>query len=98
MQCTQTTMYSAWLHFQRKILGIKNTQVLDVTMSGDGGEEGIGRIGDLEKTMTLEECCVYVKHRLKLGSLKVFGDMDKKVSRLAISPGSGENSCCSCYC
>ena len=32
-----------------KILGIKNTQVLDVTMSGDGGEEGIGRIGDLEK-------------------------------------------------
>ena len=43
-----------------KILGIKNTQVLDVTMSGDGGEEGIGRIGDLEKTMTLEECCVYV--------------------------------------
>lgn len=75
-----------------KILGIKNTQVLDVTMSGDGGEEGIGRIGDLEKTMTLEECCVYVKHRLKLGSLKVFGDMDKKVSRLAISPGSGKTA------
>lgn len=75
-----------------KILGIKNTQVLDVTMSGDGGEEGIGRIGELEKTMTLEECCVYVKHRLKLGSLKVFGDMDKKVSRLAISPGSGKTA------
>ena len=75
-----------------KILGIKNTQVLDVTMSGDGGEEGIGRIGDLEKTMTLEECCVYVKHRLNLGSLKVFGDMDKKVSRLAISPGSGKTA------
>ena len=75
-----------------KILGIKNTQVLDVTMSEDGREEGIGRIGDLEKTMTLEECCVYVKHRLKLGSLKVFGDMDKKVSRLAISPGSGKSA------
>ena len=75
-----------------KILGIKNTQVLDVTMSGNGGEERIGRIGDLEKTMTLEECCVYVKHRLKLGSLKVFGDMDKKVSRLAISPGSGKTA------
>lgn len=75
-----------------KILGIRNTQVLDVTMSEDGREEGIGRIGDLEKTMTLEECCVYVKHRLKLGSLKVFGDMDKKVSRLAISPGSGKSA------
>ena len=65
-----------------KILGIKNTQVLDVTMSEDGREEGIGRIGELEKPMTLEECCVYVKHRLKLGSLKVFGDMDQKVSGL----------------
>ena len=42
--------------------------------------------------MTLEECCVYVKHRLELGSLKVFGDMQKKVHRLAISPGSGKSS------
>ena len=42
--------------------------------------------------MTLEECCVYVKHRLDLGSLKVFGDMQKKVHRLAISPGSGKSS------
>lgn len=75
-----------------KILGIKNTQVLDVTISEDGREEGIGRIGELEKTMTLEECCVYVKHRLKLGSLKVFGDMEQKVSRLAISPGSGKTA------
>ena len=54
--------------------------------------EVIGRIGNLEKDMTLEECCVYVKHRLELGSLKVFGDMQKKVHRLAISPGSGKSS------
>lgn len=74
-----------------KILGIRNTRVLDVTMSGNGVEEGIGRVGDLEKTMTLEECSVYVKHRLKLGGLRVFGDMDRKVSRLAISPGSGKS-------
>ncbi len=75
-----------------KILEIKNAQVLDVTMSADGHEEGIGRVGDLEKSMTLEECCIYVKHRLKLGSLKVFGDMDRKVSRLAVSPGSGKSA------
>ena len=67
-----------------KILGIKNSQVLDVTMCEDGNEEGIGRVGDLEKPMTLEECCVYVKHKLKLGSLKVFGDMNGIVSRLAV--------------
>lgn len=75
-----------------KILGIRNTEVLDITMEKDGRAEGIGRIGELEKPMTLEECCVYVKHRLNLGSLKVFGDMQAEVSRLAISPGSGKTA------
>lgn len=75
-----------------KILGIRNTEVLDITMEKDGRAEGIGRVGELEKPMTLEECCVYVKHRLNLGSLKVFGDMQAEVSRLAISPGSGKTA------
>ena len=75
-----------------KILGIRNTEVLDITMEKDGKQEGIGRIGELEKPMTLEECCVYVKHKLNLGSLKVFGDMQAEVSRLAISPGSGKTA------
>ena len=75
-----------------KILGIRDTEVLDITMEKDGRAEGIGRVGTLEKPVTLEECCVYVKHRLNLGSLKVFGDMQAEVSRLAISPGSGKTA------
>ena len=75
-----------------KLLDIRNTEVLDITMEKDGKTEGIGRIGELERPMTLEECCVYVKHRLNLGSLKVFGDMQAEVSRLAISPGSGKTA------
>ena len=76
-----------------KIMDLQNGEVLDVTYTDEEGNlEGIGRIGNLEKDMTLEECCVYVKHRLELGSLKVFGDMQKKVHRLAISPGSGKSS------
>ena len=75
-----------------KILGIRDSEVLDITMEKDGKPEGIGRIGELEKPMTLEECCVYVKHKLNLGSLKVFGDMQAEVSRLAISPGSGKTA------
>ena len=59
-----------------KIMDLQNGEVLDVTYTDEeGNPEGIGRIGNLEKDMTLEECCVYVKHRLELGSLKVFGDM-----------------------
>ena len=75
-----------------KILGIRDSEVLDITMEKDGKPEGIGRIGELEKPMTLEKCCVYVKHKLNLGSLKVFGDMQAEVSRLAISPGSGKTA------
>lgn len=75
-----------------KILGIRDTEVLDITMEKDGKPEGIGRVGKLEKPMTLEECCLYVKHKLNLGSLKVFGDMQTEVSRLAISPGSGKTA------
>lgn len=75
-----------------RILELENSKVLDVTMEKDGEEEGIGRVGGLKKEMSLEECCVYVKHKLNLGSLKVFGDMDRKVSRLAVSPGSGKSA------
>ena len=75
-----------------RILELKDADVLDVTMETDGAAEGIGRVGNLGKEMTLEECCVYVKHKLNLGTLKVFGDMDRKVSRLAVSPGSGKSA------
>lgn len=75
-----------------ELLGIRGAAVLDVTMEKDGKEEGIGRIGDLIKPMTLEECCVYVKHRLNLGSVRVFGDMDREVRKLAVSPGSGKSA------
>ena len=75
-----------------KVLDIAHTDVLDVTQTDEVGEEkGIGRIGELPETMTLEECCVYVKHKLELGSLKVFGDMNRPVRRLAILPGSGKS-------
>ena len=75
-----------------KILNIRDAQVLDVTSSEPGEEEGIGRIGKLQGEMTLEECSVYVKHKLGLGSIRVFGDMNKKVHVLAVSPGSGKSA------
>lgn len=75
-----------------KILGLTDTEVLIVTMSTETKEEGIGRVGLLPEEMTLEECCVYVKHKLKLGSVKVFGDMKQPVKKLAVSPGSGKSA------
>ena len=50
-----------------KIMDLQNGEVLDVTYTDEeGNPEGIGRIGNLEKDMTLEECCVYVNTDLNL--------------------------------
>lgn len=74
-----------------RYLELVQPRVLEVT-SGEGKDEaGIGRIGSLPKAMTLEECTVFVKHKLKLGSVKVFGDMKKHVERMAVLPGSGKS-------
>ena len=75
------------------VLGLLDTRALDVTMSGEGGvEEGIGRVGTLPKEMTLRECCGYVKHKLKLETVNVYGNLDLRVGRLAISPGSAKSA------
>lgn len=76
----------------KRVLGLKEDEVLDITTAPGERPEGIGRVGILENPMTLEECCVYVKNKLKLGSVKVFGEMEKQVQRIAISPGSGKSA------
>lgn len=75
-----------------RILGLGDARVLDVTGEIDGREEGIGRIGMLEESMTLKECCRYVKKCLALDTVKVFGDLDREVQCLAVSPGSGKSA------
>lgn len=75
-----------------RILELEEAEVLDVTLEEDGVCQGIGRAGTLNADMTLEECCVYVKNKLKLDSVKVFGSRDKRVRRLAVSPGSGKSA------
>ena len=41
--------------------------------------------------MTLRECCELVKERFGLDTVKVFGNLQKDVRRIAISPGSGKS-------
>lgn len=74
------------------ILGLRDTDVLDPTGEFDGKEEGIGRIGKVPETMTVRECCEYIKEKLKLETVKVFGSMEKEVRMLAVSPGSGKSA------
>lgn len=50
---------------------------------------GIGRIGSLEKPMGLYEFAIFVKKRMDLKSLKIAGNKDLFVNRVAVCCGSG---------
>lgn len=53
--------------------------------------EGIGRIGYLPKEMTVSQCADFVKQQFNLSSVAVYGDLERKVKKVAVSPGSGRH-------
>ena len=71
------------------ILGLNDRKVLEVT--DDETQEGIGRVGMLKSEMSLQECCELVKERFHLDTVKAFGNLNEKIQRVAISPGSGKH-------
>jgi dinuclear metal center YbgI/SA1388 family protein len=60
-------------------------------ISSDEMEHGIGRIGSLDKTRSLEFLVSLVKKKLELDFVKVAGDLEIKVTRVAICSGSGSS-------
>ncbi|MDE7311484.1 MAG: Nif3-like dinuclear metal center hexameric protein [Eubacterium sp.] len=64
---------------------------LEVTCVEDGVPQGIGRVGELEKDMTVSECCAFVKSAFQLEHVKVFGSISKTVRRAAVCPGAGKS-------
>ena len=71
-------------------MNFKNAEVLEVT-SCEEVPEGIGRVADLEAPVTLRACCENVKEIFGLESVKVFGNLDGLVHRVAISGGAGKS-------
>ena len=80
-------------------LELQNCQILDVTGENESGEpEGIGRVGEIpsadfenEEGILLRDYCEKVKKAFALDTVKVFGDLNQKVQRVAICPGSGKS-------
>lgn len=73
-------------------LNLQNPGVLEVTYEdADGHKEGIGRIGDLEHPMTLKVFGSYVKNQLGLEKVRVYGNLDQEIMKVAISSGSGKS-------
>ena len=45
----------------------------------------------MKEAMLLKDCCERVKERFELESVRVFGDLDRSVKKIAICPGSGKS-------
>ena len=90
-------MCSAWQSSRKKYSEYKDTEVLDVTMENENGKtEGIGRIGSLEKPMTLEECCVYVKPQTETGQSESFWRHGAECKQDGSIPGVGKKRYSGC--
>lgn len=70
-------------------LGLTDTEVLEETGMRNGRPCGIGRTGVFSGT--LESCAVLVKERFRISQVKLFGDRESPVHKLALSPGSGKS-------
>lgn len=72
-------------------LSLKHTEVLQITFEDDIAKSGFGRVGDLPREMTLSELSSAVKMAFHVPSVRVFGELDTVISKVAILPGSGKS-------
>lgn len=72
-------------------LKMQQVETLDVMFQENGREFGIGKVGLLSDKMTVREVAELVKKVFALPDVRVFGDLNKIVQRVAISPGSGKS-------
>ncbi len=79
------------------MLGLLEQQVLmEVAPSGQSPsvikeKQGIGRVGRLPESMTLEACGAFVKKTLELPYVLVSGETGRQVEIAAVSSGSGKS-------
>ena len=70
-----------------KMLGLINVEILEETIDG----EGIGCVGMLGATQTVEELAGIVKDKFGLKNVILYGNTGEKVDKVAICPGSGKS-------
>ena len=72
-------------------LELTETVPLDVTTVIDGQPEGIGRTGLLKEAVEVRLLAEKVKEQFGLKNVTVYGDITKKVRKVAVCPGSGKS-------
>ena len=72
-------------------LGLSEREVLQVTFEDSISKEGIGRVGLLPQEMSVSDCAELVKEVFLLDHVNVFGDLSRRIRKVAVSPGSGKD-------
>ena len=72
-------------------LDLRETEVLLVTGEYQGRPEGIGRVGRLPEPMGLRQLAEYARERLGLPAVRCYGKRTDKLTRAAVSGGSGKS-------
>jgi dinuclear metal center YbgI/SA1388 family protein len=62
-----------------------------IPLLNEGACEGLGRVGNLEAPVLLRDFAAAVKERLGLAALRVVGDIEQKISKVALCGGSGSS-------
>ena len=70
-------------------LQLEDREVLEVTYEDSIAKEGIGRVGIMARDTRLKYICEQVKEAFILDNVRLFGDPEKKIRKVAIAPGSG---------
>ena len=70
---------------------LKPTAILEEIGEADGKSMGIGKVGTLPETISVQQLAAKVKAAFQISDVRVTGDLQKKVSRVAISTGAGKS-------
>lgn len=68
-------------------LGVKEFKILDENINGV--DTGIGRVYKLDKEYSISEYIEFLKERLDIKNVRLVGDEDKKIKKVALINGSG---------
>ncbi|MBM7569641.1 Nif3-like dinuclear metal center hexameric protein [Aquibacillus albus] len=61
-----------------------------IPLLNNGEKIGAGRIGSLKESMSLGDFCEFVKNKFEVPALRVTGDLESKIKKVALLGGSGK--------
>lgn len=64
---------------------------IDIFPLANPSSHGLGRIGDLQQSVPLNEFCSWVKNELSCRNIRVSGDLSRPIKRVALCSGSGRD-------